>query len=213
MSKRPIKFLYPFVRQFPIDEVCEQIVRELEKRNWQVPGIETELGECGGGFPYVSHIKSQDFELWFCRIQRAMPGKIYNDIAAIHEVIIPKKELTVFEDESGPTLTIYVGKNWKKDREQFMNSAKVNSKLRKEPRTYLRYSGSFFIDDRSYPSDWTGKRKTYLLHTNDHNREYDPRGKEPKFFSTDEVMDEFKQYLEQVVLKKIISQPITAKNP
>jgi len=30
-----MQFLYPISRQFPFDDTCEKIVRELEKRNWR----------------------------------------------------------------------------------------------------------------------------------------------------------------------------------
>ena len=38
-----MQFLYPTSRMFPVDEVCEKIVRELEKRDWNVPDINVEF--------------------------------------------------------------------------------------------------------------------------------------------------------------------------
>lgn len=58
------KFLYPHSRQFPFDEVAEKIVRELKKRNFDIPGIEVELDSYGSGeekYIYVSMIKGADF--------------------------------------------------------------------------------------------------------------------------------------------------------
>ena len=43
------QFLYPRSRQFPFDEIAENIVRALEKRNWNVPGIEVEFDTYGSG--------------------------------------------------------------------------------------------------------------------------------------------------------------------
>jgi hypothetical protein len=62
------EFLYPISRQFPVDEVCGQIVRELEKRNWQVPGIVVDFHDYGTGaqkFRMVSNIRGEEFRLHF----------------------------------------------------------------------------------------------------------------------------------------------------
>lgn len=229
-----MQFLYPSVQKFPFDSTCEQIVRELEKRNWQVPGINVEFHEYGSAaqkFRAVSWIKSQDFKLWFCRVQRLLPGGRWNDTAGVTEIVIPKKELHVYEDESGPTFYLYVGNDYERDREKFMNGSKVNSKLNGEPKMYLEYKGgcdcratggasfeavSFLTATLTGDAEklarmthtHSGRRPPVLVHTNDLNREYDPEGDEPKLFRTSEVMAEFKQYLEEVVLKMIVSCPI-----
>ena len=78
------RFLYPQSRQFPFDEVCEQIVRALEERNWSVPGITVDFDVYGTGdekYRLVRHIKGDDFKLWFCRPQ-ALMGR-WNDTAAV----------------------------------------------------------------------------------------------------------------------------------
>jgi len=229
-----MKFLYPSVQQFPFDSTCEQIVRELEKRNWQVPGINVEFHEYGSGaqkFRAVSRIKSQDFKLWFYRVQRTMPGGRWNDTAGVTEIVIPKKELHVYEDESGPTFYLYVGDDYERDRDKFMNGSKVNSKLNGEPKLYLEYKGgcdcratagaafeavgfltATLTGDSEELSRMTHthsrRRPPLLVHTNDLNREYDPEGDEPTLFRTATVLAEFKQYLEDVVLKMITSYPI-----
>lgn len=217
-----MQFLYPTSRQFPFDVICETIVRELEVRNWEVPGITVEFSEYGSGeqkFRHVQYIKGKDFKLWFCRKQCTMTDGRYNDIAAVTEIVIPKKEIRVYEDESGPTFYLYVGDNWARDREKFMNGSKVNSKLNGEPRMYLEYKGAWSNPARYiYP----GQRPPLLVHNNDLGREYDPkdRGKwnwltwrrepgDPTQFKTSEVMEEFTSYLEKEVLeKRILSQGI-----
>ena len=232
-SRVMTEFLYPTSRQFPFDKVCDIIVRALEERNWQVPDIDVEFHEYGSGaqkFRAVSQIKSQDFKLWFCRVQRTMPGGRWNDTAAVTEIVIPGKELYVYDDESGPDFYLYVGNDWRRDRKKFMNSSKVNSKLNGEPKMYLQYHGgcdcratagaafeavgfltAMVTGDAEKLARMThthqGRRSPLLVHTNDLGREYDPEGDEPKLFRTDEVMAEFKQYLEEVVLKMIVSHP------
>jgi hypothetical protein len=233
-AMQTMQFLYPKISQFPFDSACEQIVRELEKRNWQIPGITVKFDEYGSGeqkFRKVSRIESQDFKLWFCRVQRTMPGGHWNDTAAVTEIVIPQKEIHVHEDESGPTFYLYVGDDYERDRDRFMNGSKVNSKLNGEPKLYLEYKGgcdcrttagaSFeaigfltaaLTDDSEKLSQMThihsGRRPPLLVHTNDLNREYDPEGDEPTLFRTATVMEEFKHYLEEVVLKMIVSHPI-----
>ncbi len=49
------------------------------------------------------------------RIQGRVSKKM-NDIAALQSVCIPKQILEVFEDESGPRYYLYVGDDWKKDK-------------------------------------------------------------------------------------------------
>lgn len=36
------QFLYPTSRKFPFDDACGDVVRGLEARNWDVPGITVE---------------------------------------------------------------------------------------------------------------------------------------------------------------------------
>jgi hypothetical protein len=212
-----VEFLYPRSRQFPFDEVCSKIVYALEARNWQVPGITVDFHVYGSGqqnFRAVEHIRGRDFKIWFCRVQRTIPGGHWNDIAAVSEIVIPEKELNVYEDESGPTFYLYVGGDWERDREKFMQGCKVNSKLAGKPKMYLLYKGECRCYDvrqswgKDLPHTHPGQRPPLLVHTNDLGREYDPEGEEPTFFFTNPVMEEFRGYLESVVLRSIMSHPI-----
>lgn len=230
VQSRPPEFLYPTMRQFPFDEVCEQIVRELEKRNWKVPGVETEFSEYGSGdqkYRHVQQISGDEFKLHFCRKQRTMPGGQWNDVAAVTQVNIPRAELHVYEDESGPTLYLYAGDDWERDREGFVSGSKVNSKLNGKPRTYLKYKGAW-----SNPAKYIypGQRPPLLVSDNDLGREYDPVVKmdavelapgcvvidiesEPVQFKTADVMDGFTRWLQDHVLALILSHPIAETEP
>ncbi len=242
-----MQFLYPKSQQFPFDVVSTAIVRSLEERNWRVPGIEVEFDVYGSGeqkFRLVREIRGQDFKLYFCRVQGLIPGGRWNDIAAVTEIVIPKKELHVYDDESGPTFYLYVGKDWEQDRRKFMSSSKVNSKLCKHPKMYLKYKGACNCQSTSKASfeaiglltslinrdaeklsrlthTHERRRSPLLVHDNDLGREYEPEpnGKwnwsmwkrepgELTMFRTADVMAEFKKYLEDVVLKQIVSHPI-----
>jgi len=220
-SKEP-QFLYPVSRQFPFDSVCDQIVRELEKRNWQVPGIEVDFYEYGSGemqIRRVRSVKGPDFRLIFGRVQGRMSDGYYNDTAGVNELAMPQQIIRVYDDESGPTFYLYVGDDWKRDREDFMNGSKVISKLHNKPRMYLLYKGScncqantrlmdplktLGIGQHTHP----GFRAPILIHDNDWNREYDPEENEPRFFYTADVMDQFVRYLESTILAMILACPI-----
>lgn len=204
-------FLYPKSRQFPVDEVCSTIVKELEKRNWDVPGIDVEFNKYGTGelkFRYVKSIRGKNFKLSFCRVQGSLGGG-FNDIAAITEINIPQRELNLYEGESGPTLYVYVGHNWERDCDWFMNSSKVNSKLNKEPRRYLRFSGGWKRPkEPGYQFTRPNQRAPYLVHGNDSGREYDPLSGEPDWFRTSDIMNEFTLWIEENVLGYIMSKPM-----
>lgn len=192
------KFLYPYSRQFPFDEVAEKIVKALEKRNWKVPGITVEFYTYGSGeakYKMVNHIKSGNFTLYFCRPQGSVNDNL-NDIAALHEIYIPKQGIRVYDDESGPTYYLYVGKSWEQDEQWFMDSIKVHSKLRNKPRKYLKYKGNTYKG-----------RATELVHDNDLNREYSPEGDEPQRINLEEKFKEFSSWLEEFVLNYILTFP------
>lgn len=196
-------FLYPHSRQFPFDEVAEKIVRELQKRNWNVPGITVDFDDYGSGeakFRYVHKITGDDFKLKFMRIQGPL-NTCHNNIAGIHEIYIPKQSITVYDDESGPTYYLYVGENWEEDKKWFMNSIKVLSKLHGKPRKYLKYKGAY---SSNYPWFNTG-RKQLLVPDTDLGREYSPQGDEPTKLDCSEKMDEFTTWLNENVLKYILS--------
>jgi hypothetical protein len=209
-SKTNPTFIYPTADVFPFDGVCGCIIRELEKRNWKVPGISVEFDVYGTGdtkYRLVREVSGNEFQIYFCRVQGRL-GRFY-DTAAVTRLNIPRMELHVYEDYSGPRLYTYVGDNWPLDREKFVNAAKVNSKLRKEPRMYLQYTGGWRKPGKS-GMQYTrqGLCAPFLVHTNDLGRQYDPRGNEPTFFITKDVFETFEKWISENVLKHILSEPI-----
>jgi len=190
------EFLYPHSRQFPFDEVAEKIVRVLEKRNWTVPGITVKFYSYGSGeakFQMVRTIVGENFKLSFHRVQ-GKASKYWNDVAALEKVCIPKQELDVWEDESGPTYYLYVGSNWKEDKDWFMNDFKCNAKLSKEPRRYLKYENKYYC-----------RRPKELVANDDLGREYMPCGNEPKKINLARKFNQFIKWLEKNVLDYILS--------
>jgi len=197
LTKEP-EFVYPTSRQYPFSEALEQIVRGLEDRNWDVPGIEVEFYVYGSGNAKkreVSCIKGTDFRL-----------RISADSS--NTLTIPGKELDVYDDESGPTLYVYVGNDWDNDRQSFIDHRKVNSKLREQPRTYLEYKGECRCNKTNSWHLHRGRRSPVLAHTNDLGREYEPEEGEAKSYRTQEVMEEFASWLNSELLPFIGKHPV-----
>lgn len=211
-------FLYPHARDYGFDEVCEQIVRALEKRHFDVPGIKVKFDTYGSGKQWmrqVRRITGQEFSLYFCRSQGLLPENVYNDTAAVNNVAISGEKISVYGDHSGPRYHVYVGDDWERDRDWFFGtSGFVNSKLLREPRRYLCYQGADEINCRVRygRSDKEGYRDpaTYLLHDNDIGREYDlqddPDTPDEPYYTTSEVIDRMTSQLEGE-LEKIEQTP------
>lgn len=203
-----MQFLYPTKRQFPFDEICEQIVRALEARAWKVPGFVVEFREYGSGAQKLRCVRKilsdqsaidlghHDVRITFGRPQGLLPGGQLNDCAAVDEVQLARRSLHVYEDESGPTYNVYVGDGWERDRSTWWT--RPNTRLNKEPRLCIKYSGR----DRS-----RDVRAADLVWDKD-GREYGPEGEEPQRFSTSAVMEEFRAYLHDVLLPVIEEYPV-----
>lgn len=214
-SNEHVKFLYPTSRQFPFDEVCEKIVRRAEEKNWNIPGLRFEFDEYGTGehkFRYVSRIYGSDFQIYFCRVQGSLSGNL-NDIAAVTTISIPKMEINVYSDESGPRLFVYVGKKWETDKNWFMGGIKIHSKMDKKPRLYLVYTGGCQKPSGSgMQFTYSGRRSPYLVNYDDLGREYSAEGKEPNYYGTAKVLNRFTAWLENNVLK-LVCQAKDVENP
>lgn len=206
-----VQYYYPFSNQYPVDDVCGRIVLALEKHNWLLPGIKVTFFDIRADstiYRRVDTIEGHSFKIWFCRrqgIERTLGG--YNDSAAVHCINIPLKKLTVHEDESGPDLYVYVGKNWETDREKFVSGNNILSKSQGNPRTYLVYEGAIKKPEDSRSLDRIrGARSPYLVATDKSGTEYSPENDdEPTYYTTNEIFKEFVSYLEGVV--KELSPP------
>lgn len=193
--------LQPHSRQFPFDEVVSQIVDALKKRNWNVPGISLAFDVYGSGeakykLVRVIACREKDFKLRFGRVQGALDEGVWNDTAAVHTICIPKQIMEVYDDESGPSYYLYVGNNWAAEKDWFMDSIKVHSRLNGEPRRYLKYKGNTYKT-----------RATLLLADNDLGREYSPEEDEPRQFNLEEKFEEFTSWLRENVLNYILTFP------
>lgn len=203
----PIQLYYPTENRYPFDGVCRKIIGALEKRHWNCQGIEVAFQDSPAGlttFRKVCKISGAYFELEFSRKQGCDQrlGGCWDDTAAVSKINVFGKELTLFSDESGPELFVYVGKNWEKEAHQFVHGKKIMAKAKKKPRTYLKYVGA-----DSLPGDHQliTKRKPaqYLLSTTDLNREYSPDNDEPIYYKTNDLFKDFAADLEEGILREL----------
>ncbi len=199
-------FLYPHSRQFPFDQACHDIVRALEAANWSIPGIHVEFHDYGSYIcpvRKVSQITGPDFFLWFSRIQsKLLADPKYNDSAGVHDIHIPGHNLSVYDDESGPTYHRYDGDDWEDVKDSFMGVIISPRELLAES-VYTRFSGECRCKEDS--EDWFDKlphahprQRTPLLvaHSGSENEE---------ILRTEDVFERFTRYLEDVVLPRLKS--------
>lgn len=202
-SNGDVKFPYPTSRQFPFDEVCELIVRKAEARNWNIPGIHFKF-DSYSGVRHVSKIWGSDFQIHFCRVQGRL-NEHFNDMAGVHSVSIPKMEISVYEDESGPRLHVYIGENWEEDKKWFIGGIKIHSKKDKKPRLYLLYRGG--CKKPKSPGMqfvYLNTRPPYLVNDDDSGREYSAEGEECLYYETSKIFKQFTTWLEDNVLKLVL---------
>lgn len=206
-------FLYPTLRQFDFDEVCELIVRSLEKRNWQVPGLTVEFRHYGQGeekLCYVGSIVGNDFKIEFGRNQGKIPGCYHNDVAAACVIAIPKHEVHVSAD-GYPRYYRYCGPSYRRDREKFLHGYKSD---RDKPNLWHYYTGS----------EQSGEQKTYAYRVshwplpqyfiNQSAKTFwgcIKAGIRQPYFRAGTVMVMIKDYLLKKVLPLILAQPETTE--
>lgn len=204
--------LFPTSRQYPtLDAQADRLVRHLDKVD--VPSLSVKVDDYGLG-PMIRRVDSLDGDvhLWFCRTQ-ANCGRL-NDTAALNTLTIGKRSISVYEDFSGPSLRVYAGDDWERDRKTRWWEG-CNTKLYGQPRKYLLYEDS---DEKTrnvrYGKGGMGCSSfvyagcaRYLLANNDLGREYDPVGDEPRLFTTQTVIDEMAVELSAYIDRLVEAYP------
>jgi len=199
-------FLYPEISEFPFDGICREITLELEKRNFLVPGIDVEFARYGTGenkFRQVRSVRGKNFKLKFFRDQREATGR-FEDYAAVERIAIMGGELEL-EFGNAASFYYYVGKDWVKDRDQFLDGKKYFAKLHGAPRIYLKYCGS----RASFKDNINGEMM--LPAVDDSRREYAPEDGDPKAIDLVAVSKRIAVYLEKSVLPYIRSFAVPPK--
>lgn len=200
-------FLYPTPGRYPFNEVCEEIVRALEARNWDVPGILVNfrtLGSGGAKYRIVSEIRGIDFKITFvCHDFNGSQSAV-----GAQELIIPRHHIMVYYGEPSPVYYVYAGANWIADKERWVTTPlKSAGKYKRQPRWYLRYTGDCFCGARGLRHTHVGEGPSQLAYSNENNYEYEPVGDEPIAYDSDEVLERFTQWLQSNLLAWILLTP------
>lgn len=177
--------------QFPIGAVIQLILDAVGEKRWRVPWLTWE-NSAGRG---LWRIGGDDWGVTFLGNGTQLEP---------YGIAVKGKELHLFQDESGPKFYYYVGDDWEADRQKFLLTTKIHSKMDKRPKTYLLYRGAFYLPGHTRANiTYPGRRPPFLVPDNDLGREYDPGPNDPPYFTTIEVFADFSSWLEQNVLAKL----------
>lgn len=193
-----VQFYYPTSSAYPIDHVCGRIVLALEKCNWKCNNIEVTFDDRewkSTTYRKVSKIKGDHFSISFGRIQGTIC--VWPDTAAVDSISIPKKELSVFEDYSGPTLKVHRKDDW---IESFWNA---------DPHDVLTYNGGLLPNGEKkyyWGPNYTPIRSSLILqrYRDNPSAMNTDRTGDTLYYKTKEIFDQFVHYLEEKVLKPIL---------
>jgi len=199
-------FLAPKSRAYPhLDEAASELVALL--REHPVHGLTMTTRHYGGGYEVVESVRGDEwarehklplFCLSFGRPQGRASDPYWNDCGALAAICVERKHLRIYGDLSGPAFGLFVGNEaaWERGADQWLRYGPgVNSRLRGEARTYLRYSGRADSEGRRIASH---RINPYLVHTDDLGREYSPVGDEPRVFNTIEVLQEMADVVRRI---------------
>lgn len=175
-------FLWPVAEAgHPLSMIGTRLVHELARVGWEVPGIDVAFETVGRGKDVHCQVREVTgdigdgpFSLRFCMEEGPKGGRSATTGLGF-ATVPPGIEIEFYSDRSGPVSYLYIGDDWKRDGKAFIDAAKVNSRLRDEPKTYLRYQGA-------------GTWGDVLKHDDDLGREYRPEGHEPTVLSIRDVV-------------------------
>ena len=175
---------YPEGGKYPFDSTCREIIHQLQRLEWQVPGIKVNFRI--SKFMKPRPIAIQDIEGDNFRLIFASGFNGYG----IDTIDIPQRHLEVFSDFSGPIYNTYRGFDWKRDMKAF----------REQTKHCFVYTGSDHKDHLEYVK---GKLTEYLIpdrYANDRKLRFPW---EPAVLDTKGVMNEFNIWLSRNVLEPL----------
>lgn len=205
LALTPLKFCWPLEiepgdsrRSAPFEDFGFELVRELSRVGWEVPGIDVEFHAAGRGsdtYRWVSKIsgvtKDGPFELHFASAQKQLSSHVNQMTGLSAATVPPGLEVHFYSDNSGPSAVHFLTKDWAKDGPELMKIWTTNARLNKEPRRYLKFSrrhGSFNLD---FEKD---------------DREYEPKGLEPRFLTVMGVTNTVRKFVSGLI-KKLDAMP------
>ncbi len=201
-------FVLPIVKegqQYPFDGICEQIIRELAVRNFNVPGMKIDFHRFGSGRAKcvrVNSIEGNNFRLWFSRSLGKIGKTGARNSSGASIIIIPGMQLLLYSpsDGCGPTVYKYAGSNWAEDCESFKSEM---FRIDAIP-PYIVYTGkgnkspgNFWPDRLNLDNDFDWQNKLSQGH--------------PASLKTDEIFNLARDWLNENVLAAILAQPRAAR--
>lgn len=114
-------FVFPETIQYEyIDEAYLLLCQEIAKKDFSVEGVDIFINAYFDGkrcFSYLSDIfvRELDVRLVAGRMGRKRQGRA----CFVEKVYLPGRNLSLFDDFSGPKYELYSGAQWKRDRERF----------------------------------------------------------------------------------------------
>ncbi len=206
---------------FPLEEVSWNILRRVDARGFDVPGINVIWGQM---YDTSLTLRGQDFALCFGQVQKRIAEPYGPPILV--RAATPGNELTFYHADRLLTFAKYAAyTDWVRDRDWFLDdSLKCHGQAHGLPR-FLRYKsrcdcseleGAIFSGIEPLVAYMTGKGTLppqNTLHThrdrwacpllvfdNHYKTEYEPiEGHEPTICRTDEVMAEMYDWLSQLL--------------
>lgn len=198
--------------QFPFDPVCGEIIDELKKRYWYVPGIKVKTENCtvrahNGKVKFVKSVIGADFNLTFDVKQGVLPGGYWGYTAAVSEIVVRQRKIQVQDNGRGPYYFVYCGDDYEIDHELFVSGE--NSDIE---RFCTKYEGMCDCLDAENGFD-TGIFSEYHVHP--HTRSpllvkvsdcgLGTPVNETVIWKTDEIMQLIANYLRKDVLSIILA--------
>jgi len=205
---------------FSLEGVSWEILRRVEAREFDVPGINMIWGDM---YDTGLTLRGQDFVLEFGQVQKRMAPPSGSPILV--RAITPGNELTLWHGDHLLTYVRYANTDWLRDRDWFLSeSFKCHGQAHDRPR-FLRYesrcdcsdfqgaifsgieplvafmSGKGELSPRNTPHTHRDRWACPLLAFDNHYQsEYEPiEGHEPTVCRTDEVVGEMYNWLSQLL--------------
>lgn len=179
----------------PCDKLCLDIFNAMWANFWSIPGVSMKLETAkieDDFYAYVSEIEGADFIIRY---------RIFYDIEK-QEPIVQTKQVSIGNynvmlnaDGSGPKVLLYVGKGGDEELQAFHRRVKLGAKAAGEPRTYLLYHGTGYVQ----PGTVATQISCQLISSTGEKTEYWFGKDEAPSLNTEKVFSEINKQLADVL--------------
>lgn len=168
-----------------LQDLRKELIKLLHARNFNIPGVEVEFCLSGSGKQMSIHVFSVKIP--------SMDFAMVSDYSIRCGIM----DMDIHEDASG-SLEVYCGKDWDKDKEEFIKGVRHHRKMNKKSRIVLQYDlrrahynpfsdlGFLFGNER-------------FVATDDCDRGHYPEGDEPTEYTLIEIENRFRKMLKAII--------------